>query len=54
MTKEEALKLIDHHKNGLVNPVEMLAWTHLRVIIFSMTDEAWEAEQNKAAEILSR
>lgn len=54
MTKEEAIALIDKHKNALINPVEMLHWTWLRVIINNMTDEAWEAAVLKATEVLSR
>lgn len=39
MEKTEALKLIDDHKNKLVNPVEMLNWVYLRVIILEIPDE---------------
>lgn len=54
MTKEEALKLIDDHKNKLISPVEMLAWTWLRVIILGITDGAWEEYVERAANVLSR
>lgn len=54
MTKEEALNLIDNHKNKLINPVEMLQWTWLRVIILKMSDEAWEAAVGGATETLSQ
>jgi hypothetical protein len=54
MTKDEALKLIDNHKNKLINPKELLHWTWLRVTILSMTDEAWAEASAKAEEILSR
>lgn len=54
MTKEAALKLIDEHKNKLVNPVEMLAWTWLRVIILQISDDSWEVYLGEATEVLSR
>lgn len=54
MTRPQALTLIDAHKNQLINPVEMLHWTWLRVIINQMTDEEWNALVEKAAEVLSR
>ena len=54
MTREEAITLIDEHKNKLINPVEMLHWTWLRVIILSMSDEHWFAALEKAKDILSR
>lgn len=41
MTKEMALTLIDNHKNKLTNPVDMLEWTWLRVIINQLTDDEW-------------
>lgn len=53
MRKEKAIALIDAHKNKLINPVEMLHWTWLRVIINNMTDETWEAAVGKAAETMS-
>ena len=54
MTKDEALKLIDDHKNKLINPVEMLHWTHLRVIILQIPDNDWDGYLEDAEEILSR
>lgn len=54
MTKDEALKLIDDHKNKLINPVEMLAWVWLRVLILSITDEEWQALLARAEPVLSR
>jgi len=42
MEKEEALKMIDDHKNSLINPVEMLDWTYLRLYILNITDDAWD------------
>lgn len=52
MRKNEALELIDDHKNKLINPVEMLRWTWLRVIILSTTDEEWDVLVGRATEIL--
>ena len=54
MTKLEALILIDNHKNKLLNPVEMLHWTWLRVIIAQLSDEAWNAGIEDATAILSQ
>lgn len=54
MTKLEALELIDNHKNRLINPVEMLQWTQLRVIILSIEDETWDKAFEKALSTLSR
>lgn len=54
MTRQQALQLIDDHKNELINPVEMLQWVTLRVIILSLSDETWNAAQEKAAEIMSQ
>lgn len=53
MTKAEALALIDNHKNKLIDPVEMLRWTWLRVIIDQLKDDEWQALVNEAAYILS-
>lgn len=54
MTKAEALKLIDDHKNELVDPVKTLHWTWLRVTILQIPDDEWNAYLTKAAEVLSR
>lgn len=54
MTKIEALELIDDHKNALLNPVEMLHWTWLRVIILKIDDAAWEAALGNATETLTQ
>lgn len=54
MTKEDAIDLIDRHKNKLIDPVEMLHWTWLRVIIDQLSDEEWEGLRRKASPILSR
>lgn len=53
MTKVEALELIDSHKNALVNPVEMLHWTWLRVVINQIPDDVWMAALVKAEVVLS-
>ena len=54
MEKQKAIDLIDMHKNRLVNPVEMLMWTWLRVIILNMPDDQWEAAVAKATEVMSK
>lgn len=53
MTKTEAVALIDAHKNKLINPVEMLDWTWLRVIINQIPDDQWENHVLAATEILA-
>ena len=53
MTKEQALKLIDNHKNKLVDPGEMLDWVWLRVIVLQIESEAWENAVAGATKILS-
>lgn len=54
MTKAEALKLIDDHKNAMINPVAMLHWTWLRVIILSIPDDDWDRYVGAATEVLSQ
>lgn len=50
MTKDEAIELIDKNKNELINPVEMLRWTWLRVIILNITEEQWNTALTKAVD----
>jgi len=54
MTKQQALNLIDNHKNALVNPVDMLRWTWLRVIVLKIPEDEWERYVEAAVEVLSR
>jgi hypothetical protein len=54
MTREEAIAMIDFHKNKLIDPVEMLSWTWLRVIIDNIDDGTWEKALSKAEGVLSR
>lgn len=54
MTKADAIALIDAHKNKLINPVEMLHWTWLRVVINNLDEDAWNAALTKAEVTLSR
>lgn len=42
MTKQEAIALIDNHKNALIDPAEMLRWTWLRVIVNQLTEAEWD------------
>lgn len=54
MEKSEALKLIDDHKNKLINPVEMLHWTWLRVLILHIDETEWYTALAKAEETMSK
>lgn len=36
--REEFLRLIDEHKNKLIDPVEILHWTYLRLFILHVSD----------------
>lgn len=53
MTKVEALKMIDQHKNKLIDPVEALHWTWLRVIINQLTEDEWDELLKRATPVLS-
>jgi hypothetical protein len=53
-TKQEALDLIDEHKNRLVDPVAMLRWTILRVTILEIPEGQWDEATYRAAEVCSR
>ncbi len=52
MTKPEVLFLIDDYKNRLIDPIEMLSWTWLRVIINQIPDDEWNKYISKAAEVM--
>lgn len=54
MNKEEALQMIDDHKNRLVDPTLLLKWTWLRVIVLSIPDDDWEKYLVRACEILQQ
>lgn len=54
MTKQEMLSLIDSHKNKLIDPVEMLQWTWIRVFILKTTDAEFDAIMGRAVVTLSR
>lgn len=54
MTKAEAITLIDNHKNQLLNPVEMLHWTYLRVILNQIPEADWEHYTEYSMETLSK
>jgi hypothetical protein len=54
MTKSEALALIDDHKSTLLDPVEMLQWTYLRVIIHNIPDNQWREALITSLGILSQ
>lgn len=54
MPQSQILKLIDDHKNKLIDPVEMLHWTWLRVFIANMSAEDYNKHMDAAKEILCR
>ena len=54
MDKAHAIKMIDNHKNQLINPVEMLDWTWLRVILLKLDDDAWNKALDATTEVMSR
>lgn len=51
--RDDCIKLIDDHKNTLINPVEMLHWTQLRVILNNIEPAAWVAAVRKMVEVTS-
>lgn len=54
MEQSEAINLIDNYKNKLINPVEMLDWTWIRVIINSISPDEWEELISRANEVMSK
>lgn len=54
MDKDEALALIDGHKNKLTDPVEMLNWTWLRVTILKVPSDEWQRAMGEAEKVLSK
>ena len=54
MTKNQALMVIDNHKNKLIDPLEMLDWTWLRVIINEIPDDQWNKATDRAVVTLAR
>lgn len=53
MSKQQMLKLIDDYKNKLINPVEMLNWTWVRVFIAQIPDDEFDKYMIQASEVLS-
>lgn len=53
MNKSEALALIDEHKNKLINPVEILNWTWLRVFILQIPEDEFDKYMEQAAGVIS-
>ena len=53
MLKDEAVEMIDRHKNALADPVDMLHWTWLRVIVANLSQEEWEAALQRALPVLA-
>lgn len=54
MDRQEFIRLIDEHKNKLIDPVEMLKWTWFRIIVLNLTDEAWDAAVVRFNETMGR
>lgn len=46
--------MIDAHKNSMGDPIELLNWTWLRVIINQIPDQDWEKYLSEAVEVLSQ
>ena len=53
MTRAQAITAIDETKNRLINPVEMLRLTWVRVILAHLTDEEWERALIASHSVLS-
>ena len=54
MNQDTALILIDEHKNSLIDPVDILNWTWLRVIIKQIPSDKWDEYAAKATEVMSQ
>jgi len=54
VTKQDALNIIDRRNKALINPVEMLHWVWLRVIISQISDDDWERYLESATKILAK
>jgi hypothetical protein len=55
VTKDKAAELIKAHKNDskMVNPVDLLNWTWLYVIVSNLTEDEWNAALMRALPTLS-
>lgn len=54
MTKDEALALIDKAKEGVIDPVVLLNWVWLRLIILKIDVDAWDEACYRAGEVASQ
>lgn len=54
MTKEEALALIDNHKNKLTDPIEHLNWVWLRVFLLQIDDNQWDVYMGEVAKQIGK
>lgn len=52
MYKEDAIELIDLHKNRLTDPMAMVYWTWLRVILMHLDEQAWDKALEEAKKTL--
>ena len=53
-TKAEFLKLIDEAKNKLIDPVVMLKWVWLRVLILEIPDEEFQKYMERVSNTLEK
>lgn len=54
MTKEEAIAFIDERKNKIIDPVVMLNYAWLRLIILNININHWNAALGKAEDTLRK
>jgi hypothetical protein len=55
MAKEDVIAMINAYMNSrdLIDPVELLQWTWLRMIITQIPDNEWKCYVEKAIEIIA-
>ena len=51
MTKQQMVQMIDRYKNTLIDPVEMLNWTWMRVFINQISEDDFDRYIKETAEI---
>lgn len=54
MTKSDVIKFIDEQNKALVDPVAMLNFVWLRLIVSSIPQDAWETYVEAAAQVAAR
>ena len=53
MLKEEALEMLEKHRDSLTDPCDVLHWTWLRTILLYVTEEEWRRAMQRALPALS-